>query len=411
MALASAILGPQEAARADDLAHFVGGKVCAECHAAETARWQRSHHAEAMQPATPATVLGDFADAKFDHFGVGSTFSRAGNKFMVRTDGPNGALHDYEIAYTFGVNPLQQYLIAMPGGRLQALGIAWDNRPKDQGGQRWFHLYPDQYAASRRSPALDRTRPDLELPVRQLPLDRSVERITTSPTNTYATTWSDVDVSCEACHGPGSRHVAWAKAYASPGSAPAGADAAMGLVAVAEGDRQRALGDEPGDRYCAADAAARLRGTRCLRRLPLPAQGDRQTIRRRAGRFLDAYLPALLEPGLYHADGQIDGEVYEYGSFLQSRMHRAGVTCSNCHDPHSATLRAEGNTLCAQCHMPARFDVAGASASPAGQCRRAMRQLPHADKDLYGRRCTPRSQHSRAASGPVRLNRHAERLQ
>jgi predicted CXXCH cytochrome family protein len=74
--------------------------------------------------------------------------------------------------------------------------------------------------------------------------------------------------------------------------------------------------------------------------------------------LLDAYLPALLEPGLYHADGQIDGEVYEYGSFLQSRMHAAGVTCSNCHDPHSAKLIAAGNALCAQCHLPEKFDVA-----------------------------------------------------
>jgi predicted CXXCH cytochrome family protein len=69
-------------------------------------------------------------------------------------------------------------------------------------------------------------------------------------------------------------------------------------------------------------------------------------------------LPALLEPGLYHADGQIDGEVHEYGSFLQSRMHAFGVACSNCHDPHSAKLRAEGNALCAQCHLPEKFDLA-----------------------------------------------------
>jgi hypothetical protein len=75
---------------------------------------------------------------------VVTTFSRSADKFMVRTDGPDGALHDYEIAYTFGVYPLQQCLIAMPGGRLRALGIAWDSWPKDQGGQRWFHLYPDQ---------------------------------------------------------------------------------------------------------------------------------------------------------------------------------------------------------------------------------------------------------------------------
>ena len=82
--------------------------------------------------------------------------------------------------------------------------------------------------------------------------------------------------------------------------------------------------------------------------------------------YLDSYLPALLEPGLYHADGQIDGEVYEYGSFLQSRMYAAGVTCSNCHDPHSAKLRAAGNALCAQCHMPEKFDVVAHHHHPPG---------------------------------------------
>jgi predicted CXXCH cytochrome family protein len=88
--------------------------------------------------------------------------------------------------------------------------------------------------------------------------------------------------------------------------------------------------------------------------------------------YLDAYLPALLELGLYHADGQIDGEVYEYGSFVQSRMRAAGVTCSNCHDPHSAKLRAAGNALCAQCHMPEKLDVAAhhhhQPASTGAQC-------------------------------------------
>jgi hypothetical protein len=131
-------------ARADEPATYVGGQACAGCHAAETQRWAGSHHALAMQKATSASVLGDFAGARLDHFGVVTGFSRSDGKFMVRTDGPDGALHDYEIAYTFGVYPLQQYLIAMPGGRLQALGVAWDARPKEQGGQRWIHLYPDQ---------------------------------------------------------------------------------------------------------------------------------------------------------------------------------------------------------------------------------------------------------------------------
>jgi hypothetical protein len=149
LALASAYL--RRDACADEAASYVGGEVCSACHAAEAGRWKNSHHARVMQKATEATVLGDFTDARLEHFGVVTTFSRSGEKFMVRTEGPDGALHDYEIAYTFGVYPLQQYLIAFPGGRQQALGIAWDSRPKGEGGQRWFHLYPDQ-----RVPAGDR---------------------------------------------------------------------------------------------------------------------------------------------------------------------------------------------------------------------------------------------------------------
>ena len=121
---------------------YVGAQACEGCHTARFDAWKGSHHALAMQKASEATVLGNFANAKLEHLGVTTTFFRNGDKLMVRTEGPDGALHDYPIAYTFGVHPLQQYLIAMPGGRLQALGIAWDSRPKKEGGQRWFHLYP-----------------------------------------------------------------------------------------------------------------------------------------------------------------------------------------------------------------------------------------------------------------------------
>jgi hypothetical protein len=75
-------------------------------------------------------------------------------------------------------------------------------------------------------------------------------------------------------------------------------------------------------------------------------------------RFLDTHASMLLAPGDYHADGQIQGEVFEWGSFAQSRMQHSGVVCADCHDPHSGRLCAEGNTVCAQCHLPARFDVA-----------------------------------------------------
>src|SRR5262249_32773967 len=123
---------------------FLGALACGACHAQQLAAWRGSDHDLAMQEPTDKTVGGDFNNARFAYGGVTSTFFRKDGRYYVNTDGPDGKLADLPIAYTFGVHPLQQYLIALPGGRMQALGIAWDARPKSVGGQRWFHLYPGQ---------------------------------------------------------------------------------------------------------------------------------------------------------------------------------------------------------------------------------------------------------------------------
>jgi tetratricopeptide (TPR) repeat protein len=352
VALALASVGPD--AYAEGPASYVGARVCAGCHMPEAERWKGSHHALAMQPATTTTVLGDFGDTKFEHFGVTTIFFRDGDRFMVRTDGPDGALHDYPIAYTFGVYPLQQYLVAFPGRRLQALGIAWDSRPKEQGGQRWFHLYPGQ--PLKPGDPLHWTGRDQTWNYQCADChSTNLERNYDLGANTYATSWSDLDVACEACHGPGTQHVAWVKAG---GAYSSGSDASrMGLsnwLKPANSGHWE-MNPETGIARRTEKLVSNELETCAAchsRRKPIakhPLLG---------APYLDAYLPALLEPGLYHADGQIDGEVYEYGSFLQSRMHTAGVTCSNCHDPHSAKLIAAGNALCAQCHLPEKFDVA-----------------------------------------------------
>ncbi len=342
---------------------FVGAAACATCHERETRAFRGSDHDRAMQVADPATVLGDFGGARFTHRGVTSTFLRQDGKFVVRTEGPDGKPAEFDIVYTFGVAPLQQYLVPFPEGRLQPLSIAWDTRPRAQGGQRWYALYPGE-----------RIRPDDTLHWTGRDQTWNYQCAECHSTDLrknydlaarrYATAWAELSVSCEACHGPGSGHVAWARARAPGG--PRATGAATGLVVRldrGEGawemkDTQRGIAQWTGRPPDTAelDACARCHARRRPIVDPYPY-----------GRpFLDTHQPALLAEGLYHADGQILGEVYEYGSFLQSRMHRAGVRCSDCHDSHGLGLRAPGNDVCARCHLPARFDTAAHHHHAAG---------------------------------------------
>ena len=129
----------REAARAG----FVGSASCGSCHAREYGDWRSSDHARAMAAATPVNVLGDFSGVTVHDGRHNASFRREGDRYIIRTDGPGGTVADFTIAETFGVDPLQQYLVLFPDGRRQALPWAWDSRPREQGGQRWYHLMAD----------------------------------------------------------------------------------------------------------------------------------------------------------------------------------------------------------------------------------------------------------------------------
>src|SRR5262245_47979909 len=196
--------------KAIEAATFVGSETCAGCHRSEAELWRGSQHRLAMDHATDASVLGDFNDARFEYHGVNSRFFRQDKKFLVETDGPDGRLATFEIKYTFGIDPLQQYLIEFPDGRLQALSIAWDSRPKQDGGQRWFHLYPNEEI--RHDDVLHWTRLNQNWNFMCAECHSTgVRKNYDAANDRFATTFSEISVGCEACHGQGSRHVAWAR--------------------------------------------------------------------------------------------------------------------------------------------------------------------------------------------------------
>ena len=345
-------------------ATFVGRETCAECHAEEDRLWAGSHHDLAMQVAGPDTVLGDFDDASFTYGTVTTTFSVRDGRYIVRTDGPDGELQDFEVAYAFGVDPLQQYLIERPGGRLQALSIAWDGRPQVDGGQRWFHLYPDEAVDHRNVLHWTRFSQNWNLMCAECH-STNLRRNYDADADAYQTTWSELDVSCEACHGPGSRHVGWAR------EGRAATEPSLGLLVDL---------DDGGSAVWNVDSTTGL----ATRSVPRRSHAEVETCARCHSRrasihegeyglpLLDTYQPAFLLEPLYFADGQVRDEVYVYGSFLQSRMYRHGVTCSDCHNPHSLTVGGEGNARCAGCHLPARFDVPShhhhEAGSPGASC-------------------------------------------
>jgi predicted CXXCH cytochrome family protein len=338
---------PAPPVKAKQTATYVGADACAKCHADEHKLWAESHHHDAMAEATDETVLGDFDDAVFESQGVTTRFFKKDGKFFVNTEGADGEYADFEVAYTFGLDPLQQYLIPFPGGRLQCLTVAWDTHRKQ-----WYSLYPDQKIHhsdwlhwTKGAQSWNTMCADCHSTNLQKNYDPAKQE--------FNTTWSEINVSCEACHGPGSHHIQWAEAGVFGRlTVPKSGDGRYGLVTKLKGVESQELVER-----CA----------RCHAR-----RGQISSFHDHTGGLLDHYVTETLREGLYHADGQILDEVYVYGSFRQSKMYHQGVRCTDCHEPHSIRLRAEGNNLCLRCHEPGKFDTPAhhhhAENSPGSQC-------------------------------------------
>ena len=314
----------------DRAATYVGRQSCAECHTTELTRWTGSHHDRAMELATDENVVGDFNDSEYERFGVKSKFFKRDGKYWVNTEGPDGEFQDFEIKYTFGIEPMQQYMVEFPDGRVQVLRVSWDTRKNE-----WFYVYPTDVVDERILPGDPLHWTGVGQNWNTMCADchsTNVHKNFDLASNSYDTTFSEIDVSCETCHGPASIHVEIAESNSLFWDRNHG----YGLAKL------KGESNDPEIETCAPCHS---------RRTILHAEfqgGDH---------YFDYYHPSLVRAGLYHADGQILDEVYVYGSFTQSRMYREGVRCSDCHDPHSLELKFPDNRLCTQCHVEGKYDV------------------------------------------------------
>lgn len=340
-----------QALPASSQATYVGSEACIDCHSAEVEAWQGSHHDMAMKHADDESVLGNFDDQTVTHKGKPNRFFRKGDEFWVNIEGPDGQFKDYKISYTFAFEPLQQYMVEFEDGRVQLIPFAWDSRTESEGGQRWFHLYldttnTDEFYWTNSGQNWNFMCADCH--------STNLEKNYDSVSNTYNTTWSEINVGCEACHGPASEHVDQALLTKTNDGKDAQVSAHYGFDRDLSKSVKEWIYQEGNSTLQPKDIIHTNQVQTCAqchsRRTQLNETGDHVN-----GSFFDKYRLSLITPELYHNDGQIYDEDYVYGSFLQSVMAEKGVTCTNCHDPHTAELKIAEEAVCSQCHIASEY--------------------------------------------------------
>jgi tetratricopeptide (TPR) repeat protein/copper chaperone CopZ len=306
---------------------YVGDESCKKCHTSEHHDWKKSDHYMSMLPPNDSTVVGDFNNVTFTADGVTSHFFKKGSKFFINTEGDDGKNHDFEVKYIFGYKPLQQYLVAFPGGRMQVPRLSWDVTKK-----KWYNQY-----AGQKIPSHDwlhwtgnaQNWNTMCATCHSTNLHKNYD----TKTDSYKTSYNIINVSCESCHGAGQKHLEYINGNYKSGDKMLGSFMKLG----------KKSGQIEQINACA----------------PCHARLTEITAKHIDSKeIMDNYIPQIPDTEHFHADGQVDDEDYIYTSFLQSKMFSKGVKCSNCHNPHSTKLKHPiGNQTCTQCHIQAKYDT------------------------------------------------------
>ena len=352
-------------------AQYVGNAVCIGCHEKLGERWKISYHAKAMDHANDKTVLANFYNSSAVHFNSSARFYRKGSEYWAQPDIPASSVQtaegqgasrgagqsgspapEYQVKYVLGFYPLQQYLVEFPNGAIQCLPYAWD---VDR--NRWYHLYAQE-------PIPEGDPLHWKQPVQNWNSvcadchTTNLKRNYRLSDDSWHTTYTELNVGCEACHGPGGVHVEWAKK-----------------------EKEKTVADEASALRKTASQGSSIQGS-APRGLFSFAHADGPTAtdacsvchaRRReiypgyvpGAKFCDFWFPELLDSEAFYADGQIREEDYEYTSFLQSKFYAHGGSCGDCHDRFIAKVShlnsPEGSAptvkaICGRCHELTKYD-------------------------------------------------------
>lgn len=318
---------------------FVGDTKCIKCHSKEYNHWQNSHHDLAMQIANDSTVLGNFNNHNITLDGVSYKFTKKDSKFWVHITEVDGSTNNYQIKYTFGVTPLQQYLIDFDNGQKQVLRVTWNTIEN-----KWYHQYSDSQLNPHDWMHWTKSSQNWNTMCSECH-STNLKKNYNLENNSFNTTYASINVSCESCHGPAERHINWAINYDT---------ISVSNTFIKKGNIQLEQMN-----MCAPCHARRTKLT------PNIIVGEN---------FDNQFLIQNLDPEFYHLDGQIKEEDYVYGSFLQSKMYHENVSCTDCHNPHSLQLKKQGNNLCLQCHAPTynkkqhHFHIPNSEASQCINC-------------------------------------------
>lgn len=319
-----------------------------------------------MKHADSESVLGNFNNATLAAEAKSAvkqnTFFKKGAdstpEFWVNIQGEDGQFHDYQIKYTFGYEPLQQYMVEFDDGRVQLIPFAWDSRTKNNGGQRWFNLYPDM-TKSHQEFFWTNTGQNWNYMCADCH-STNVDKNFDITTNTYNTTFSEINVACESCHSAASEHLSWAnqsnqatKVHSKGKPETINKTITLNAKGFSRNlsksvqnwqvnNKKKTLTPKSIEHSQQVLVCAQCHSRRTQISSKNHVDGNA---------FGERYLLDLVSNTNYHPDGQVYNEDFVYGSFLQSKMYKNGVVCSDCHNPHTAELKLPIETLCLQCHQ------------------------------------------------------------